>query len=88
MFQLYDKHMTLGIFSVLAALLFWLPVQTMAAGLGPIEVASNLNESFYAEVPVQLDASESISEVIVELASPADRDVSSILEPRNQCNQP
>ncbi|HXH64567.1 MAG TPA: FimV/HubP family polar landmark protein, partial [Mariprofundaceae bacterium] len=43
-----------------------------AVSLGKIDIASHLGEPFYAEVPLQLDNGESISNVYVELASPAD----------------
>jgi pilus assembly protein FimV len=43
-----------------------------AVSLGKIDIASHLGEPFYAEVPLQLDPGESISNVYVELASTAD----------------
>jgi len=46
--------------------------QAYAVALGKIEVASHLGETFFAEVPVQLEKDENISSVFVELATPAD----------------
>jgi len=52
--------------------LFLLVGNTSAASLAKIEVASHLGEPFYAEVPVKLESGESISKVLVQIASPAD----------------
>jgi len=46
--------------------------QAYAVALGKIEVASHLGEAFFAEVPIELEENENISDVSVELASPAD----------------
>jgi len=43
-----------------------------AASLEKIEVASHLGEAFYAEVPLELEANESVSRLFVEIAAPAD----------------
>lgn len=43
-----------------------------AVSLGKIEVASHLGEPFFAEVPLTLEADESITSVFVEPAAPAD----------------
>jgi len=43
-----------------------------AASLGKIEVTSHLGEPFYAEVPLQLDADELVSRVLVQVASKSD----------------
>jgi pilus assembly protein FimV len=56
------------------ALAVWLvsAASAWAVALGRIDVASHLGEPFYAEVPLQMDPGESISNVYVQLASPAD----------------
>jgi pilus assembly protein FimV len=56
------------------ALAAWLLSATSAwaVALGKIDIASHLGEPFFAEVPLQLDPGESLSNVYVELASPAD----------------
>lgn len=56
------------------ALAAWLLSSTAAwaVALGKIDVTSRLGEPFFAEVPLQLDPGESVSNVYVELASPAD----------------
>lgn len=46
--------------------------QAQAVSLGKIDVASHLGEPFYAEVPLVLDKGEVVSNVFVELATPAD----------------
>jgi len=46
--------------------------QAQAVALGKIDVASHLGEPFYAEVPLTLEQGEVVSNVFVELASPAD----------------
>jgi len=46
--------------------------QAYAFALGKLDVASHLGETFFAEVPIQLEASESLSGSLVGLASPAD----------------
>ncbi len=43
-----------------------------AVGLGKIEVTSHLGETFFAELPLQLDAGEKISDVFVSLANASD----------------
>ena len=43
-----------------------------AASLEKIEVASRLGEPFYAEIPLKLEANESVSRIFVEIAGPAD----------------
>ncbi len=64
------NKMALGLL-VLAA---WVLSATSAwaVSLGKIDVASHLGEPFYAEVPLRLDPGESISNVYVQIASPAD----------------
>jgi len=56
----------------LSALMLVQPMQVQAVALGSVEVASHLSEPFYAEVPVFIDESESLSNITVEIASPAD----------------
>ena len=58
----------------LLALAVWVLSATSAwaVSLGKIDVASHLGEPFYAEVPLRLDPGESISNVYVQIASPAD----------------
>lgn len=46
--------------------------QAYAVALGKIEVASHLGETFFAEIPLQLEENESISSVFVEVAAPTD----------------
>jgi len=46
--------------------------QAYAVALGKIEVASHLGETFFAEVPMQLEENESIASVFVEVAAPTD----------------
>jgi FimV-like protein len=46
--------------------------QAHAVALGKIEVASHLGETFFAEIPLQLEKNESISSVFVEVAAPTD----------------
>jgi len=43
-----------------------------AVALGKIAVASHLGETFFAEIPMQLEENEKISSVFVSLAPPAD----------------
>ncbi len=43
-----------------------------AASLEKIEVGSQLGEPFYAEVPLKLEADESVTRLFVEIAAPAD----------------
>ncbi len=43
-----------------------------AVALGKIGVASHLGETFFAEIPMQLEANEKMSSVFVSLAPPAD----------------
>jgi len=56
----------------LSVLMLVQPMQVRAVALGSVEVASHLSEPFYAEVPVFIDESESLSNITVEIASPAD----------------
>ncbi len=46
--------------------------QAYALALGKLDIASHLGETFFAEVPIHLEASESLSGSLVGLASPAD----------------
>lgn len=46
--------------------------QARAVALGKIDVTSHLGETFYAEVPIRLDADEKIADVTIDLATPAD----------------
>ncbi|MDQ6996755.1 MAG: FimV/HubP family polar landmark protein, partial [Mariprofundus sp.] len=48
------------------------PADIQAASLEKIEVASLLDEPFYAEVPLKLEANELASKVFVEIAAPSD----------------
>lgn len=57
---------------VIASFLLMWPTLAAAVSLGKIDVGSHLGETFFAEVPLQLEEDESISNVFVELASPAD----------------
>ena len=43
-----------------------------AASLEKIEVGSHLGEPFYAEVPLKLEAGESVTRLFIEIAAPAD----------------
>jgi len=61
-----------AVIAVFAPALFLFAGSVPAASLAKIEVASHLGEPFYAEVPVTLESSESVSMVLVEIASPAD----------------
>ncbi len=49
--------------------------QAWAVALGKIEVTNHLGETFFAEVPLQLDAGEKISNVFVGLADASDYQV-------------
>lgn len=53
----------------IAASLLFLTGNAQAVSLGKIEVTSFLGESLYAEIPLKLDADESLTKVIVEIAS-------------------
>ncbi len=55
----------------LACWLLGMP-QAHAIALGKIEVASHLNEAFFADIPLQLKSGEHIAGLSVGLASPAD----------------
>jgi len=60
------------VFCAIALSIFGLSGVAQAASLGKADVASHLGEPFYAEVPLDLDEDEAISNIFVELASPAD----------------
>ncbi|MBL4760014.1 MAG: hypothetical protein JKY80_04060 [Mariprofundaceae bacterium] len=60
------------VFCAIALSIFGLSGVAQAASLGKADVASHLGEPFYAEVPLGLDEDEAISNIFVELASPAD----------------
>jgi len=60
------------VFGWMAAALFFIAGNAQAVSLGKIEVASHLGEPFYAEIPLALEANESISKVFVEIAAPTD----------------
>jgi len=55
--------------------LFFITGQAWAVALGKIEVTNHLGETFFAEVPLQLDAGEKISNVFVGLADASDYQV-------------
>jgi len=69
-----DHRMFVGLRNILllAVCLFFITGQARAAALGKIEVTSHLGETFFAELPLQLDASEKIADVSVELAALSD----------------
>lgn len=64
------NKMALGLLALAAWVLS--ATSAWAVSLGKIDVASHLGEPFYAEVPLRLDPGESISNVYVQIASPAD----------------
>lgn len=53
----------------IAASLLFLTGNAQAVSLEKIEVASFLGEPLYAEIPLKLDAAESLTKVVVEIAS-------------------
>ncbi|MDQ6988124.1 MAG: FimV/HubP family polar landmark protein [Mariprofundaceae bacterium] len=55
--------------------LIFATAQAWAVSLGKIEVTNHLGETFFAEVPLQLDAGEKISNVFVGLADASDYQV-------------
>jgi FimV-like protein len=56
----------------IAAAFLFLAANAQAVSLGKIEVASFLGEPLYAEIPLKLDAGESLTKVFVEIASASD----------------
>ncbi|MDX8413206.1 MAG: FimV/HubP family polar landmark protein [Mariprofundales bacterium] len=55
---------------IIAAMLIMQPLAASAVSLGRIDVASHLDETFFAEIALNLDADESLSSIFVDLASP------------------
>ncbi|MDQ6963526.1 MAG: FimV/HubP family polar landmark protein, partial [Mariprofundales bacterium] len=48
------------------------PLMVAAVSLGRVDVASHLDEAFFAEIPLNLDSDESLSSIFVDLASPVE----------------
>jgi FimV-like protein len=60
------------VYAWIAAAFLFLAANAQAVSLGKIEVASFLDEPLYAEIPLKLDAGESSTKVLVEIASASD----------------
>jgi len=57
---------------IVAAMLIIQPLAASAVSLGRVDVASHLNEAFFAEIALNLDKDESLSSIFVDLASPVE----------------
>jgi len=55
---------------IVAAMLIMQPLAASAVSLGQVDVASHLDETFFAEIALNLDKDESLSSIFVDLASP------------------
>jgi len=62
-------------------MLAW-PALAMAVSLGNIEVVNHLGEPFFAEVPLQLEPGEKVSNVFVDLANPDDYRILEVFRPK------